>query len=139
MNRHDRVLAIVLSPEHLLGLAGVDRIREIVEAAREIVGNRLPCLGPLDEHREIVCSTTERFAQITVLFQTPPALQQFLRGRLILPEVRLGYTLFNGGKLFGETSCVKDSSAGRPRGARDPGTCEAGRRVVEWPYRNAEC
>ena len=54
MDRDDRVLAIVLAAEHLLGLAGVDLCRELVERPAEIVGDRLPGFGPLDEHGEIV-------------------------------------------------------------------------------------
>ena len=50
MDRDDGVLAIVLAAEHLLGLAGVDFARKIVEAAAEIVGDRLARLGPFDEH-----------------------------------------------------------------------------------------
>jgi hypothetical protein len=85
----------VLAAEHLLCFPGVDRRREIVEAAGKIIGHRLPRLGPFHQHREIVSPAPERVAQIAVLFEPAAALQQFLGRRLVLPEVRLGYTVFD--------------------------------------------
>ena len=64
MDGDDRVLAIVLAAEHLLGLAGVDFRRQIVEAAREIVGDRLARLRPLDQHAEILGAASQRLAEI---------------------------------------------------------------------------
>ena len=49
VNRDDRVLAVVLAAEHLLGLAGVDLRRQLVERAPEVVGDRLPRFGPFDQ------------------------------------------------------------------------------------------
>ena len=100
MDRHDRVLAIVLAAEHLLGLAGVDDARQLVEAAREILGDRLPGFGPFDEHGEIVGATSQRFAEIAVLLEPAPPLEQLLRGGLILPEVRIGDALFYRCEFF---------------------------------------
>jgi hypothetical protein len=77
----------VLAAEHLLGLAGVDLAREVVESAAEIVGDGLARLGPLGQDVQILEPLAERLAEIAVLFETPPALQQFLRRRLVLPEV----------------------------------------------------
>ena len=55
MDGDDRVLAIVLAAEHLLGLAGLDfALDRSSSAAREIVVDRLARLGPFDEHGEIV-------------------------------------------------------------------------------------
>ena len=54
MDRDDRVLAIVLAAEHLLGLAGVDLTAELVERAREFVDHRLPGFDPLDQDGEVV-------------------------------------------------------------------------------------
>ncbi len=111
--RDDRVLAIVLAAEHLLGLAGVDLRGELVEPAGEVVGDRLARFGPFDEHGEVVGAAPQRFAEIAVLFEAAAALQQLLGGRLILPEVRIGDALFDRCEFVGGTCGVKDSSAGR--------------------------
>jgi hypothetical protein len=131
MNRHDRVLAIVFPAEHLLGFAGVDDVRQLVEAAREIVKNRLTPLGPLDQHGEILRPRAQRLAEGAILFETATPLKQLLSRRLILPEVGLGDALFYGCEFSCGTCSVKDSSADRMRGARGPDTCEADRRVLK--------
>ena len=48
-----------------------------------------PWLGPLDEHGQIVGAPAQRLGERDVLFETAPPLQQPLRQRLVLPEVRL--------------------------------------------------
>jgi hypothetical protein len=78
----------VLAAEHLLGLAGVHFLREIVEALGEIVDDRLAGLRPFDEHAEILGTTTQRIIQRLVVLEAPASLQQLLSSRLILPEVR---------------------------------------------------
>ena len=52
---------------------------EIVEPAGQIVGDRLPRLGPFDEHGEIVGAAPERLAEIAILFEAAAPLQQLLR------------------------------------------------------------
>jgi hypothetical protein len=131
MNRDDGVLAIVLAAEHLLRLAGVDLRGEIVERAREVVLDGLAGFGPLDEHGQIVGTPLQRRREVAVLFQPAPALQDLLRTGLVLPEVRGGDLRFYSRELFGGMCGVKDSSAGRWRGAPGPRTCEADR-PVEW-------
>ncbi len=69
MNRDDRVAAIVLAAEHLLRLAGLDRRRQLVEPAPEIVGDRFTGLRPLDQDSEVVDPPLERVAQTDVVFQ----------------------------------------------------------------------
>jgi len=115
----------VLAAEHLLGFTGVDLRGEIVERAAEIVGDRLPGLAPFDEHRQVLEPLAQRFAEIAILFEAAPALQQLLRRRLVFPEVRGTDALFDGLQLVGGMCCVKGSSAGRRRGAPDRDTCEA--------------
>jgi hypothetical protein len=132
MDGDNRVFAIVLAAEHLLRLAGIHRGRQVVEAASQIVSDRLACFRPLDENGQIVGATAERFAEIAILFQAAPALQEFLRRGLILPEVRIRDAFFYRREFFGVARGVKDSSAGRMRGEPSPDTCEAVRRV-EWP------
>jgi len=94
MNRHDRVLAIVLAAEHLLCLARINGGREILETLRQIVADRLSGFGPLDEDGEVVSPSFQGCAEIAVLLQAPAALEQFLRRPLVLPEVRIRYALF---------------------------------------------
>src|SRR6188508_15939 len=130
VNAHARVLAIVFAPQHLLRLASIDRRRKVVEALGEVVSHRLAGFGPLDQHREILGSSSQRLTEIAILLQPSTTLKQFLRGRLILPEVRIGDALFYRGKFVGAAGSVKDSSAGRMRGESSPDTCEAVRRVV---------
>ena len=133
MDRDDGVLAIVLAAEHLLGLAGVDHGRELVEPAGEIVQHRLPAFGPFDEDGEILGAALQRVAQVAILFEPAAALQQFLRARLVLPEVRMRRRA-----VLCSRARRRDWAASKIapqigwRGARDPDTCEAVRRV-EWP------
>jgi hypothetical protein len=125
MDGDDGVLAVVLAAEHLLGLAGVDLRGEIVEGAAEVIGDRLPGLGPLDENGEVFQPLAQRLAEVVVLFEPAAALQQFLRRSLVLPEVRRRNAFFDGLQLAGGMCGVKGSSAGRRRDAPDPDTCEA--------------
>jgi hypothetical protein len=115
----------VLAAEHLLGFAGIDLCREIVEPAAQIVGHRLPGFGPFDQNGEIVEPPAQRVAEVAILFEAPAPLQQLLRRRLILPEIRRSDAFFDGLQLVCGVGRVKDSSAGRRRGAPNPDTCEA--------------
>jgi hypothetical protein len=121
----------VFAAEHLLRLAGVDPGAQIVERAREVLLDGLPCLGPLDEHGKVVGTLLQLAREIAILFEAAAALQDLLRAGLVLPEVRRGDLRFYSRELFGGVCGVKDSSAGRRRGAPGPRTCEAGR-PVEW-------
>jgi hypothetical protein len=80
----------VLSAEHPLGLAGIDLRGELVDRAYKVLEDRLPRLGPVDQHGEVVDPGFERPAEIAVVFDAPPALEQLLRGFLVLPEIGLG-------------------------------------------------
>jgi hypothetical protein len=119
----------VLAAEHLLRLASVDLCGKLVERAFEVVGDRLAGLGPFDENREVVDTPPQRVAEVAIVLESPAALKEFLRGGLILPEVGIGYSRFDFREFFGGLGSVKDSSAGRWRGAPDPRACEAVRPV----------
>ena len=122
MDGDDRVLAIVLAAEHLLGLASVDLCREVVERAAEILSNRLSGFGPFDEDRQVVDLALQRFAERAVVLQTPAALEQLLCCSLVLPEVRGSNAFFDLGEFVGGSCGVKDSSAG-PEAARRVAGC----------------
>jgi hypothetical protein len=119
----------VLAAEHLLGLARFDLGAELVEPLGEIVEHRLAGLRPLDQDGEIVHAALERVAQLGVVFEPAPALQQLLRRGLVLPEIRLRDLLLYLGEFVVRAGGVKDSSADRMRAWRDPDTGGAARRV----------
>jgi hypothetical protein len=125
MDGDDRVLAIVLTAEHLLGFSGLDLDGEIVEGACEVVEHRLTGLGPLGQHAEILGTLAEGLGEIAIFLEAAAALQQLLRGGLILPELRRGDALLYPRELLGSRCDVKDSSAGRRPGAPGPRACEA--------------
>jgi hypothetical protein len=120
----------VLAAEHLLGFAGVDLGRQLVDAPGEIFEDGLAGFDPLDQDGEVVGAALEGVAEGQILFEASAALQQLLGGCLVLPEVRVGDALLYGGELFCRMGRVKDSSADRRRGAPGPDACEAVRRVV---------
>jgi hypothetical protein len=119
----------VLAAEHLLRLAGIDGGREIVETLGQIFGNWLSGFRPFNKDGKVVGSSSQRLAEVAVFLQPASTLKQFLRRRLILPEIRIRDALFYCGELVCGAGRVKDSSAGRMRGGPDPDTCEADRRV----------
>jgi hypothetical protein len=118
----------VLAAEHLLGLAGVDLRGEVLERAAQVVGHRLAGLGPLDQDGKVVDAPLQSFAEVAIFFEAAAPLEQLLRAGLVFPEIRVSDALFDPGELVGGSGGVKDSSAGRRRGAPDPRTCEAARR-----------
>jgi hypothetical protein len=121
----------VLAAEHLLRLAGVDARRQVVERPCEVLLDGLPRLCPLDEDGEVIGTLLQRAREIAILFEPAAPLQDLLRTRLVLPEIGRGDLCFYFRELFGGICGVKDSFAGRRRGAPGPRTCEAGR-PVEW-------
>jgi hypothetical protein len=78
----------VLAAEHLLGLAGIDLGAQFVEPLDEVGKDVLARLRPFDEHGEIVRTALERLTEIEIAFESLAPLQDLLRGRLVLPEVR---------------------------------------------------
>jgi hypothetical protein len=110
----------VLASEHLLGLARLDLAAELVQRAREIVENRLARLGPFDEDAQILDAPLQRLAQVAVVLEPAPPLQQLLRRRLVLPEIGISGALLYLGEFICRTSGVKDGSADRRRAWRDP-------------------
>jgi hypothetical protein len=134
MDGDDRVLAIVLAAEHLLGFAGFDFRGQVVEPLRQVVEDRLTGLRPLDEDGEIVHPRLERIAQLDVVFETSPPLQQLLRRRLVFPEIGLGNALLYLGEFVRRAGGVKGSSADRSRAWRDPGIGGAAHLIEWWTF-----
>jgi len=85
---------------------------------------------------EVVDLALQGLAQLDVLFEPAAALQQLLRARLVLPEVRSGDAFFYFCEFDCGASRVKDGSAGRRRVAPDPRACEADRPGA---WSNSEC
>ena len=73
--------------------------------------DRLPRLGPLDEHGQIVALLAQRRNQLAILLETTAALHHALRGSLVLPEIGRGGFGFEAGQLFVGAGGFKDSSA----------------------------
>jgi hypothetical protein len=119
VNRDDGVEPVVFAAQHTLGLRHFDLRLERPEPRLQVGGDVFAALGPLDEHAEIVLLFLERVRQVDVVLQAAAALQGLLGLGLILPEVRLGYTVFEAGNLLTQVGCLKDNSAVRrtaPRG-----------------------
>jgi hypothetical protein len=79
---------------------------------------------------EIVQAATERRTELAIVFEPAATLQEFLRGRLIFPEIRQRDALFDFGEFYFGAGPVKDGSAGRWPAGLDPRTCEAVRLSV---------
>jgi hypothetical protein len=124
----------VLAAEHFLDLARLDLRGEARQPLLELVADRFPGLSPFDEDGEIVRAALERQAEVPILLEAAAPLEQLLRGGLVFPEVRLADLRLYGSELGFELGGVKDSSAGRRRAWRGPGS---GVRVrpVEWSFR----
>jgi hypothetical protein len=93
----------VLAAQHLLRLARVDFLTQFIERPREVVADSLARLRPFDEYREVVDTARERLAERAIVLEAAPPLQQLLRRRLVLPEVRLGDFLLYLREFFGGT------------------------------------
>jgi len=111
MDRDDGVGAIVFAAEHLLDLAGLHFLRERVERLPELGIHGLAGFGPLDEDREVVAFSGQRLNQLAILLEATAALQDLLRFRLVLPEIRRGRAVLEPGQFFVGAGGFKDSSA----------------------------
>jgi hypothetical protein len=116
MDGDDGVPAVVLTAEHLLGLAGLDLAIEGVERLLQFGVDRLARLSPLEEHRKVLVAFAEGSDEIPVLLEPTPALEHLLCGGLVFPEVGGGRSRFEPRQLFFGPSVLKDSSADRQPG-----------------------
>jgi hypothetical protein len=107
----------VLAAEHLLGLAGIDLCREVVERAAQILPDWLSGFSPLDQDGQVVDLALQRFAERPVVLEAPAALEELLCCGLVLPELRGRNAFFDFGEFVGGACGVKDSSAGPAREA----------------------
>jgi hypothetical protein len=110
----------VLAAEHLLDLARLDLLVEGVEAGGKLGVDRFARFRPLDEDGEIVVLLLERQDEIAILLEPAAALLDFLRFRLVLPEIGEGGARVEAGQFFFRTGALKDNSADRRRVCRDP-------------------
>jgi hypothetical protein len=84
----------MLASQHLLGFGGLHLGGERIERAREIRGDVLSALGPLNQDAEIVDFLGEAVAQLEVFSKTTLALQGLLGLGLVVPEFWSGDLLF---------------------------------------------
>jgi hypothetical protein len=117
MDGDDRVLPVQLAGEHRPGFTGLHVLRVGVEAAIEIGRDVFPVARPADQHAEVVALAAERFGERAVVLEAAAPLEDLLRGRLVLPEVRAGELAFEIAELPRQAGFVKDPSAD-PRRAR---------------------
>jgi len=105
----------VLAAEHLLDLAGLHHLRELLEAGGEIREHVLALAGPLHEHAEVLGAFCQRGNERDFFLDAAPALEDLLRFGLVAPEIGRTYVLFDIGQLLVEASGFKDASAIRRR------------------------
>jgi hypothetical protein len=110
MNGHERVLAIVLAPQHLLDLARLHFLVECVERPRDVGFNGFAGGGPLEQHRQVVGLASQRHHEVAVLLETSSTLQNFLRFSLVFPEIGRGGARLEAGQFFVRASTFKDNS-----------------------------
>jgi len=122
MNRDDGVFAIVLAAEHLLDFAPFDEIRELFDALRELRTHIFALTCPVDEHAEIVSLGFESRDELDFFLDAAPALEDFLRLDLIVPEIWRRCPGLYLGKLVARPCGFKDSSEDRLRALRGPDT-----------------
>jgi hypothetical protein len=117
---HDGIGAIVLPAEDALGLGRIDLEIEPIEPGVEVRADVLTGPHPLDEDVQVFFLFLERLDQIDLVLQPPPALQDALGFRLILPEVGLANSCLELVGLIARASCLKDTSATRRIVLRGP-------------------
>jgi hypothetical protein len=100
MDGDDRIAAIVRPTEHLFDFARLHLLVEGFEGLRELAVDRLAGFGPFDENGQVVAPLLERGDEVEILFDTAAALQEFLRFRLIVPEVWRGGARLDAGQFF---------------------------------------
>ena len=118
MDRDDRVSAIVRAAEHLLDLGRLDFLIERLERPAEFGIDLFAGLGPFDEDREVIALLAKGFAQIAILLQPFPSLEDFLGFRLVVPEIGSGSSRLETRQLVLRAGGFKDSSGDRRRAAR---------------------
>jgi hypothetical protein len=112
MDRDNRVLPVHLAGEHRPDLGGLDVAFVGFKRLAEVGFDVLALTSPVDEDGEVVGLPAERPGQGPLVFEPPSALQDLLRGRLILPEVARGDLFLDFGQVALETSFVKAPSGG---------------------------
>jgi hypothetical protein len=87
----------VLAAEHLLRLGGFHFLTEFLESLREVRGDVLSAAGPFVKNRQVVAPPLQRSQEREVVLDAPPALHDFLRFGLVVPEGRVGDRQFDVG------------------------------------------
>jgi hypothetical protein len=82
------VLPVEFAGEHRADFGRIDVARELIEPAREVAGDILALLHPVDENREVVRLSAQGVRERLVAFEAATALQDGLGFLLVFPEVR---------------------------------------------------
>jgi hypothetical protein len=115
MDGDDRVLGVELARKECPDLAGVDVGGECNQTGIDLGGDGLSLLRPIDKDGKVIGALAQRRGQRAILFEPPAALQDLLRGGLILPEVRIADAPLEARELVGQPRFVKVPSAARRR------------------------
>jgi hypothetical protein len=112
----------VLAAQHLPDLAAFDQAGELVDARRQLACDVFALAGPVEEHTKVVRPGLEGGDQLDLLFDAAPALQDFLRLDLIVPEARRRSAGLYLCELITRASGFKDNSGDRRRASQGPDT-----------------
>ena len=83
---------------------------ESLEQGSEFPDRRLIFFGKLKEHSRVVYFRYKVFLSLNLLFEPAAILQKFLRGFLIVPEVRRGSLLLDLTQFFPARRDIKETS-----------------------------
>ena len=110
MQRNDRVQAIVLTRKQRGGFQLVQSLTQHCQLRSQLTRNGLTFAREL----EIGIDVRERAGQPLVsfqcFFQAATCLENFLRGFLVLPEIRAGYPVFDSREFAAFGGGVKENS-----------------------------
>lgn len=115
MYRDDGVEPVVLAPQEGLSLQVIHFPAKPIKLRTEVGGNVLSLTGKLKISLGIRQAARQLFIVLQRFRQALAPGKDLLRVFLVLPEVRLGYLLFESLEFLTSLGGVKENSAGRRR------------------------
>jgi len=85
-------------------------VLEALEQGSEFPDRRLIFFGKLKKHSGVIYFRFKVFLSFNLLFEPAPILQKFLRGLLVVPEVRRGSLLLDLIQFFPARRDIKETS-----------------------------